>query len=867
MASVGVQAAQCVMKEFPNETLVQEIEKDRKKASIAWVNAAEEAERKRRISEEENLPYERNLEDKVTKLWVNLCEEEEKYERVLGLLSLKEGTSVSESKQTAPKFKRPSGPSGKTHKKTMWVSKNIAQIGKSKETNLDLAYVRIKEEEERARRVAEEGYLDELEDKYRANDLAYVHIKEEEERARRIAEDSYYKEVQSEIRKDNQAYAIIKEEEERVRRVAENSWLDELERKQREENKGYVIVKEEEERARRIAEQGYIQETELKQKLQNRKLSAKLEEQERQRRLKEKPTASELSNLRFFAQSIVSATKKKLSGQTVPIAKFKKPAHKAKAMYNEQTEEERRRRIRMQPTPEQYSLIKKIAIEAATAATAKFGGEKLGIFKFKKGFISKDIQVRRNFVNTLEEQERQWRMSRKLTQEDKSLIKKIATMAADAVNLRNTGAPKKLSLYKKADLTKELEEKERAFRLANPLSSDKKGQLKSLSESVANAANKKLGGQKLAVAKFPIGKQLKPSKILNTKAMTRAMEEKERLRRMKEGITPKQMLSLKTFAAAAAAAARAGPMKGKKRLVSKFKTPVKKMRDNTRLLEERERKRRMTEKPTSKQLEQTKMIAHMVVDSVLKTSTGYGAAPIKFKKQPSAERERKRRIVQEKEKPHLISKLRGIAHNIRESFDKRRRGQKVQPAKFKRSLWRRRDKTTKLEELERERRLREKPSADQLALLKKNSSIIAKSALTGKTHKVATFVRPSVASKNKIRKMEEEERRRRLAAPISKEQKLTLKNLSNSVAEAARQWNPVAQPVKKVTIKRTAVVRTSAPVKPVKEVKTKTVVSQMKAAESATGLEEPMEVRKGIVDKLSHELFDRISSRVLKERR
>jgi GMP synthase PP-ATPase subunit len=50
MASVGVQAAQCVMKEFPNESIVKEIETDRKKASLAFVNAAEDAERKRRIS-------------------------------------------------------------------------------------------------------------------------------------------------------------------------------------------------------------------------------------------------------------------------------------------------------------------------------------------------------------------------------------------------------------------------------------------------------------------------------------------------------------------------------------------------------------------------------------------------------------------------------------------------------------------------------------------------------------------------------------------------------------------------------------------------------------------------------------------------
>lgn len=864
MASVGVQAAQCVMKEFPNENIVHEIELDRKKASIAFVNAAEEAERKRRISESEHLPLDTSLENKVTKLWVNLCEEEEKYERVLGLLSLKDELgqeTTSKQTGTATKFKKPSGPSGKTHKKTMWVSKNITQLAHEKETNLDLAYVRIKEEEERARRVAVEGYLDELEDKYRANDKAYVHIKEEEERARRMAEEGYLKEVELERRKDNQAYAVIKEEEERARRIAENSWLEELERKQREENKGYVIVKEEEERARRIAEQGYIQEAELKQRLANRKLSAKLEEQERSRRLKEKPTASELSNLHFFATTIAAATKKKLSGQYLPIAKFKTPSHKAKSFFAEQEDIERRRRIHAPPSAELKDLIKKVGIDAATAATAKFGGEKLGIFKFKKGAFSKDIQVRHNFIRQLEEQERLWRQAHKLSEQDKERVKKIATMAAEAVNLRNTGAPSKLAKFKKTDITKDLEEKERNWRMKNQLSQDRKMQLKSLSESVANAASKKSQGGKLSIAKFKLTK--KPSKVLNTKSMTRALEEKERQRRMNEPITGKQMLLLKNFANAVAAAARTGTYKGNKRIITKFKTPVKKLRDNTKILEERERKRRMMEKPTSKQLEQTKMLAHMVVDSVLKTSTGYGAAPTKFKAQPSAERERKRRIRQEKEKPDIITKIRGIAHNIRESFDKRRKGQKVQPAKFKRSLWRRRDKTLRLEEVERERRMRERPSADQLAQLKKNAQLVAQSS--GKLHKPATFQRPSVTSKNKIRKLEEEERRRRMATPLTKEQKLELKSLSNSVAQAARQWKPVQAPKKAVW--RKTVTKGPAPTTaPVKEIKTKTVF-HMKEAESATGLEQPMEVRKGIVDKLSHELFDRISSRVMKERR
>ena len=115
-----------------------------------------------------------------------------------------------------------------------------------------------------------------------------------------------------------------------------------------------------------------------------------MEEQERSRRLKEKPSASELSNLHFFATTIAQAIKKKSSGQYLPIAKFKKPALKAKSAFAEQEETERRRRIRMQPSDEQKCLLKKIATDASSAATAKFGGEKLGIFKFKVITISND---------------------------------------------------------------------------------------------------------------------------------------------------------------------------------------------------------------------------------------------------------------------------------------------------------------------------------------------------------------------------------------------------------------------------------------------------------------------------------------------
>ena len=161
--------------------------------------------------------------------------------------------------------------------------------------------------------------------------------------------------------------------------------------------------------------------------------------------------------------------------------------------------------------------------------------------------------------------------------------------------------------------------------------------------------------------------------------------------------------------------------------------------------------------------------------------------------------------------------------------------------------------------------MRERPTQDQLNQLKNTSTLIAQSA--GKLHKAATFARPSVTTKNKIKKLEEEERKRRVAAPLTKEQKMELKSLSNSVAQAARQWNPAPVAAKQTVFKKT-IVKGQLPTAsaPIKEVKTKTVV-HMKEAESAAGLEQPLEVRKGIVDKLSHELFDRISSRVLKERR
>jgi hypothetical protein len=149
--------------------------------------------------------------------------------------------------------------------------------------------------------------------------------------------------------------------------------------------------------------------------------------------------------------------------------------------------------------------------------------------------------------------------------------------------------------------------------------------------------------------------------------------------------------------------------------------------------------------------------------------------------------------------------------------------------------------------------------------LKKTASLVAKNA-GHVSSKPATFQRPSVATKNKIKKLEEEERRRRIATPLTKEQKLTLKSMSNSVAEAARQWNP--KPAQKVTVmKRVARTTTTAPAPVTRSVPVKSIKKMVTVKEGETGLQEPLEVRKGIVDKLSHELFDRISSKILKERR
>jgi len=117
----------------------------------------------------------------------------------------------------------------------------------------DAAWCTIAEEQERERRIAEEGYLDEVEEEYRKDDTAYVKIAEEQERNRRVAEEGYLDEVEEEYRKDDKAYVKIAEEQERQRRISEEAYLDELEYEASQTDRAHTLVKEEEERQRRIS--------------------------------------------------------------------------------------------------------------------------------------------------------------------------------------------------------------------------------------------------------------------------------------------------------------------------------------------------------------------------------------------------------------------------------------------------------------------------------------------------------------------------------------------------------------------------------------------------------------------------------------
>jgi hypothetical protein len=116
------------------------------------------------------------------------------------------------------------------------------------------AHVIVQEEEERARRIAEDSYLEEVEKERSATNRAYSRIAEEQEKLRRVSENEYLDNLEKERSLTNRALSRIEEEEEKLRRVSEEEHLQAVEEQNRQKLKEDVLVAEEEERKRRLSE-------------------------------------------------------------------------------------------------------------------------------------------------------------------------------------------------------------------------------------------------------------------------------------------------------------------------------------------------------------------------------------------------------------------------------------------------------------------------------------------------------------------------------------------------------------------------------------------------------------------------------------
>jgi len=223
---------------------------DSRRANLQYVKLLEETERTRRMNQLEMERREEKLQSKANRALARLGEEEEREWRLTHFgKDYKYGHSalMMEIKKLAGFFQR-GGESISNFNQYLTDIKTAKN-----QSEQDLAYVHIKEEEERARRIALDTYEDEKLPEYRENDFAWTRIKEEEERARRIAEDNYMDELEKDRRLTNKAYTIIEEEKERDRRIAEDDYLKNLEYEYRAENRAWATIAFEEERARLLS--------------------------------------------------------------------------------------------------------------------------------------------------------------------------------------------------------------------------------------------------------------------------------------------------------------------------------------------------------------------------------------------------------------------------------------------------------------------------------------------------------------------------------------------------------------------------------------------------------------------------------------
>jgi len=219
--------------EIPSEDILKVTGNYLKSATLDFVNKAESYERELRLEATKMEERIRFRESSMNRAWARLTEEEERERRIIELLEL--GREIKKKEE----FKK----------------KEEEEVNKEEKerSEFDRAYTKVLEEEERSRRIAEEGYLDEIAEEQRKDNQAYAIIAEEEEKERRIAEDEYVAEMEEEIRKTNQAYAIISEEMERQRRIGELQYEEETLKNYEETNRAYSRIKEEEEKARRIS--------------------------------------------------------------------------------------------------------------------------------------------------------------------------------------------------------------------------------------------------------------------------------------------------------------------------------------------------------------------------------------------------------------------------------------------------------------------------------------------------------------------------------------------------------------------------------------------------------------------------------------
>jgi hypothetical protein len=309
------------------------------------------------------------------------------------------------------------------------------------------------------------------------------------------------------------------------------------------------------------------------------------------------------------SRAAADAATKISEGKKLHVTLFKK-VRSRKNSYDYLEDKERRRRMHQRPSNEEFAKLRQISLQASELAL-HMQPEKVHFAKEGKSLYNQDVVVQRKYFHDLEETERQLRTSfppsKEQLQQRKQLVHSMIRKA--------TKFGKEEAEFFDSNYLDTLEDKERKRRITEKPSLSQLSLLRNIAVVAAQVAKNKFGGRLIHLYKIK-GTSIVPPSLLSE---ITEQEEMERVDRVKNPPSGKQRFQLKVLSHEVANVA-SSRLIGKKRKPFGYIKPSSIRKEVTRTMEEQERKRRISHKPTPDQLHWLRILAHLAAERGAKST-------------------------------------------------------------------------------------------------------------------------------------------------------------------------------------------------------------------------------------------------------